>query len=150
MTIAYLGNLKEALGNIDNTAHLLHAVDAGFDGLGVVGTGSVQDIGNLLVLPIGPFAVHGTEVLDDGGPDAQQTEGDDGLLVDDIVLVAEGVNGQPGDGGHDGGLGDERVAGQGIENGLGLLLWVLGRDARDVAVRGRGEAGDGRDGSGRN
>lgn len=103
----YLGDLEQALGDVDNTAHLLDAVDAGLDSLSVVGTGSVQDTGNLLVLGFSPLGVHGASVLDDGAPDTQQTEGDDGLLVDDIVLVAQGVDGQTGGGGQDGGLGDE-------------------------------------------
>lgn len=145
--VAYLGDLEQALGDLNDLVHLLDVVDAGLDGLGVVGTGSVQDASNLLALGIGPLRVHGTTVLDDGTPDAQQTKGDDGLLVDDIVLVAEGVDGQTGSGGQDGGLGDERVAGQGIEDGLGLLLGVFGRDVGRVA--GRDEGGDGRESPGR-
>lgn len=145
----YLGDLEQALGNVDDAAHLLDAVDAGLDGLSVVGTGSVQNTGNLLVLALSPLAVHGASVLDNGTPDTQQTESDDGLLVDDIVLVAEGVDGQTGGGGQDGGLGDERVAGQGIQNGLSLLLGVLSGDVGRLAVAGGGEGGDSRESSGR-
>lgn len=103
----YLGNLEQALGDVDNAAHLLHAVDTGLDSLGVVGTGSVQDAGNLLVLGLGPLGVHRSSVLENGGPYTQQAERDDGLLVDDIVLVAKGVDGQTGGGGQNGGLGGE-------------------------------------------
>lgn len=144
----YLGDLEQALGDVDDTAHLLDVVDAGLDCLGVVGTGSVQDASNLLVLALGPLAVHGSSVLDDGTPNTQQAESDDGLLVDDKVLIAEGVDGQSGGGRQDGGLGDERVAGQGVKNGLGLLLGVLGGDVGRVAVAGGGEGGDGRESSG--
>lgn len=146
--MAYLGNLEQAPGDVDNTAHLLDVVDAGLDSLGMVGTGGVQDASNLLVLALGPLAVHGASVLEDGAPDAQQTEGDDGLLVDDIVLVAEGVDGQTGGGGQDGGLGDERVAGEGVEDGLRLLLGVVGGDVGGAA--GGSEGGDGRESPGRN
>lgn len=114
----------------------------------MVGTGSVQNASNLLVLTLSPLAVHGASVFDDGTPDAQQAESDDGLLVDNIVLVAEGVDGQAGGGGQDGGLGDERVAGQGVDDGLGLLLGVLGGDVGRVT--GGSEGGDGRESSGRN
>lgn len=145
----YLGDLEQALGDVNDAAHLLDAVDAGLDGLGVVGTGSVQDTGNLLVLALSPLAVHGASVLDDGTPNTQQAESDDGLLVDDIVLVAEGVDGQTGGGGQDGGLGHERVAGQGIQNRLSLLLGVLGGNIGRLAVAGGGEGGDSRESSGR-
>lgn len=145
---AYLGNLEQALGDLDDTAHLLDVVDASLDSLGVVGAGGVEDASDLLVLALGPFAVHGTSVLDDGTPDTQQAEGDDCLLVDDIVLVAESVDGQTGGGGQDGGLGDERVARQAVDDGLGLLLGVLGGDVGRAA--GGGEGGDGRESPGRN
>lgn len=148
--ISYLGNLEQALGDVDDTLHLLDALDAVLDGLGVVGTGSIQDASNLLVLALSPLPVHGTGILDDGTPDAQQTESDDGLLVDDIVLVAEGVDGQAGSGGQDGALGDEGVSGKGIEDGLGLLLGVLSGHVGGVSGGGSVDGSEGRERSGRN
>lgn len=143
--MSYLGNSEQRLGDVDDTRHLLDVADAVLDGLGVVLAGGVQDALDLLVLCLGPLLVHGATVLDESAPDAQQAEGDDGLLVDDIVLVAEGIDGQTGGGGQDGGLGDQRVAGDGIDDGLGLGLGLLGRD---VGRRADGrQGGEGREGS---
>lgn len=148
--IAYLGNLEQALGDINDTLHLLDALDAVLDGLGVVGTGSVQDAGDLLVLPLSPLPVQGTSILDDGAPDTQQTEGDDGLLVDNVVLVAEGVDGQAGGGRQDGALGDEGASGKGVEDRLGLLLGVLGGHIGSVAGGGSVDGSECRESPGRN
>lgn len=101
----------------------------------MVGTSRVEDILLLLDLALSPLLVHGTTELGDGGEDAEQTEGDDGFLVHDVELVADGRDGETGASGEDGGLGDERVAGKRVEDGLGLLLGVLSWDA------GRGSGG---------
>lgn len=144
---AYLGNGEEGLGNVDNTRHLLNVADAGLDGLSVVGAGRVQDVLDLVALLISPLLVEGTTELDETTPDGEQTEGDDGLLVDDIVLVGEGVDGKTGGGGEDGGLGHEVAAGKGVDDGLSLGLGVLGGDTGRVAGAGNGaqrgkDAGD--------
>lgn len=77
----------------------------------MVDTGGVQDTLDLVVLGLRPLLVHGTTELDQSGPDTEKAEGDHGFLVDDIVLAADGVDGETGGGGEDGGFGDDRVAG---------------------------------------
>jgi hypothetical protein len=99
----------------------------------VVGTGGVEDSPDLLGLSIGPLLVHGTTELDESTPDAEQAESDDGLLVDDIVLVAESVDGETGGRGKNGGLGDDAATGQRVNDGLGLGLGVLDGQVRGVA-----------------
>jgi hypothetical protein len=147
---SYLGNLEETLGDVDNAAHLLDVLDPGLDGLGVVGTGGVEDVLDLLVVCLGPLGVHGTSVLDDAGPDGDEAEGDDGLLVHHVVLIADGVGAETGGAAEDGGLADQAVAGQGVDDALGLLLGLLGGDVAVVAdgdgggQRREGSAGEGR------
>ena len=120
----YLGNGKERLGDVNDAAHLRNVVDPVLDGLGVVGASGVQDVPDPVVLGLSPFLVHGTAKLDQRSPDAQKSEGNDGLLVDDVVLIADGVDGQTGGGGEDGGLGDEGAAGQGVDERLRLGLGI--------------------------
>ncbi len=107
----------------------------------MVDTSGVQDTLYLVVLSLRPLRVHGTTKLDQGAPDTEQTEGDDGFLVDDIVLAADGVDGETGGGGEDGGFGDERVTGQRVDDGLGLHLGL--RHTRSRA-RSRQRRGNGR------
>lgn len=130
---AYLGNSEESLGVVNDRRHLLDVLDAGLDGLSVVGTGRVQDVLDLVGLLIGPLLVERTTELDETTPNGEQAEGDDGLLVHDIVLVGDGVDGETGGGGEDGGLGHEVAAGKGVDDGLGLGLGVLGGEVRRVA-----------------
>ena len=124
-TKTHLGNLEEGFGNVNNTSHLLDVLNALLDGLGVVGTGRVQDAADLLDLSVGPLSVHWSGILSNSEEDGKKGESDNGLLVDDVVLVGESVDSGSGGGGEDGGLGDEGVAWEGIEDGLGLLLWLL-------------------------
>src|SRR5699024_286612 len=107
---AYLGDLEETLGDVDDARHLLHVRHAALDGVGVVGPRLVQDVLDLLVLRIRPRRVRGATVLDDGAPGKQETEGNNGLLVHDVVLVADGVRGETGDAGENRRLGDEAAA----------------------------------------
>lgn len=127
-TKTHLGNLEEGLGNVNNTSHLLDVLNALLDGLSVVGTGRVQDAADLLDLSVGPLSVHWSGILSNSEEDGKKGESDNGLLVDDVVLVGESVDSGSGGGGEDGGLGDEGVAWEGIEDGLGLLLWLLSWD----------------------
>ena len=96
--VSYLGNLEQGLGDVNDAAEVLDALDALLDGLGVVGAGAVEDAGNLLGLLIGVVLPGGAGVLADGPEDGEQGEGDDGLLVDDVQLVADGGDGQTGAG----------------------------------------------------
>lgn len=86
----YLRNLEQLLGDFDNVAQRLDILDPFLDGAGVVAPGLVEDVLDLLDLTIRPLLVHGTTVLEDAVEDGQQAEGDDGFLVQDIKLVADG------------------------------------------------------------
>ena len=140
----YLGNGEKVLGNVDDTGHLLDVLNAGLDGLGVVRPGAVEDVLDLLVLSLSPGLVAGATVLDDSTPDGEQADGDDGLLVHDVVLVAQGVDAEGGAGAEDGGLAEQAVAGEGVNDALGLLLGLLGGDIARVAD---GSGGNGREGT---
>lgn len=146
--VAYLGNLKHGLGDVNDAAHLLDVVDAGLDGLGVVGTGRVEDVLDLVVLALRPLLVGGAAVLDQAAPDGEQADGNDRLLVHDIVLAAEGVDAEGGAGAEDGRLAREAAAGEAVEDALGLLLGLLGGHVARVAGR-RGEGREGSAGDGR-
>jgi hypothetical protein len=140
--LSYLGDLEQGLGDVNNSAEVLDALDALLDGLGVVGAGAVQDAGDLLGLLVGVVLPGGAGVLADGPEDGEQREGDDGLLVDDVQLVADGGDGQTGAGREHGGLGQRAVAGDGdgLHDALGLLLGVL---LRGLEAGLRGDRGDG-------
>lgn len=103
----------------------------------MVVAGSVQDVLVLLNLTIGPLAVGRATVLSSGSEDAEQTESSHSLLVHDIELVADGGNGDTGGGGEEGGLGDQSVAGERVEDRLGLLLGVLGGNVGGRTRRGQ-------------
>lgn len=144
---ANLGNLKESLGNVNNTSHLLDILNTALDGLGVVGTGAVENVLDLLVLALGPLLVAGTAVLDESAPDGQQAKGHNGLLIHDVVLIADGVDAQTGGAAEEGGLAEEVASGEGVDDALGLLLGLLGRDVAGVADGCCGGDGQRRDGS---
>lgn len=108
----------------------------------MVDASRVQDILVPLHLALGPVLVHRASVLGDAGEDAHNTEESDGLLVDHIEFIADGRDGQTGRGGESGRLGDQAVSRDRVENRLGLLLRVFGRDIGVGADRGE-VAGDG-------
>lgn len=143
----YLGDLKEGLGDVDNAAHLLDVLNAGLDGLGVVGSGAVEDVLDLLVLSLGPLLVGRAAVLEQTSPDGQQAHGNNRLLVHDVVLIAEGIDAEAGGTAEEGGLADEAAAGKGVDDALGLLLGLLGGHVARVSHGGgrnrRGGSGDG-------
>ena len=125
--IIYLGDRKELLGNVNNTGELVNVVHTLLNSVGVVVTGSVQDVLLLLDLLLSPFPVGRTTVLGNGSEDTENTEGGNGFLVKDIELVADGGNGETGSGGKDGTLGNQRVTRQRVEDRLSLLLGFLAR-----------------------
>jgi hypothetical protein len=139
----FLGNLKQGLGDVDNTAHLLNTLNTGLDGLGVVGAGAVEDVLDLLILSLGPLLVGRASVLDEAAPDGEQADGDNGLLVDDVVLVADGVDAQGGGAAEDGRLAEQAATGKGVEDALGLLLGVLGGNIGGVTDARGGQGGEG-------
>jgi hypothetical protein len=110
----------------------------------VVGASGVEDALDLGVLSLGPILVGRATVLDQTTPDGEQADGDDGLLVHDIVLVAEAVDADTGDTAQDGALAEQVVSGDGVDEALGLLFGLLGGDIARVS---NGGSGDGRGGS---
>jgi hypothetical protein len=143
--LSYLGDLEKGLGDVNDTTEILYALDALLDGRGVVGTGRVQDAGDLLNLLVRIVAPCGTSVLCDSPEDGEQRQGDDGLLVDDVKLVADSRDTETGAGREDGGLGEGAAAGDrhGVQDRLSLLLGVL---LGEVGVE-AGLGGDGRQGA---
>lgn len=109
----YLGDREEVLGDVDDTAEVLDALDALLDGGSVVSTGRVQDAGDLVDLLLRIAGPGRAGILGNGPEDGQQRKGDDGLLVDDVELVADGEGADTGGGGEHGGLSDGAVAGNG-------------------------------------
>lgn len=108
----------------------------------MVGTGSTEDVLDLLDLTAGPLAVGGATHGTDGIEDGTKGDGNNGLLIDDVQLVGDGRDGEGSSGGEDGGLGDQGVAGKGVDQRLGLRLRILlSRDARVVADRDGGRGG---------
>lgn len=127
IVVSHLGNLEQGLGDVNDTAEVLDALDALLDSGGVVLTGSVQDTRDLVDLLLRIVSPSRSGVLGNGPEDGKEREGDNGLLVDDVELVADSGDTETGSRGEDGGLGEGAVAGDGyrVEDGLGLLLGVL-------------------------
>jgi hypothetical protein len=123
----YLGNLEEGLSDVDDTAEVLYALDARLDGRGVVGTGSVQDAGDLVGLLLCVVSPSGTSVLGNGPEDGQERQRNNGLLVDNVELIADGSHAKTSTGGEHSGLGEGAVSRHGdcLHQRLGLLLGVL-------------------------
>lgn len=146
----FLGHLEHGLGDVDDAAHLLNVLDTGLDGLGVVDAGRVEDVPDLVVLALGPLLVGRAAVLDEAAPDGEQTDGDDRLLVHDVVLAAKGVDAKASTRAENGRLAQQAAAGEAVEDALRLLLGFLSRHAGGARVAGgggecrEGSAGDGR------
>ena len=119
IAVSHLGNLEQGLGDVNDTAEVLDALDALLD--------SVQDTRDLVDLLLRIVSPSRSSVLGNGPEDGKEREGDNGLLVDDVELVADSGDTETGSRGEDGGLGEGAVAGDGyrVEDGLGLLLGVL-------------------------
>lgn len=111
----------------------------------MVGAGSVQDAGDLVGLLLGILSPRRSSILGNSPEDSQQRESDDGLLVDDVELVANSRDAQTSAGGEHGSLGERAVSGDGyrVQERLGLLLGVLLGNIGVVA----GLGGDGRQGA---
>jgi hypothetical protein len=106
----------------------------------VVRAGGVQDAVDLVNLRLRIAGPGGAGVVSDSPEDGQQAKRDDGFLVDDVELVANGSHAETSTGGQNGGLGDGAVAGDRyrIEQRLRLFLRVLGQVR---VVTGRGDLG---------
>lgn len=144
---SHLGHGKQVLGNVNDAAQVLDAVDARLDGIGVLVARRVQDALDLIMVALGPLSVHGASVGVDTPVDGQEGEEDDALLVDDVELVADGRNGQAGARGQDGRLGGDAVAREGVEDRrrgiLGLFLRHAGLEAGGGGGEGGGQWGGG-------
>lgn len=146
---SHLGHLEHGLGDVDNTSHLLDVLNAALDSLGVVGTRTVEDVLDLLVLALGPRLVSGTTVLDETTPDGQQADGHDGLLVHDVVLIADGVDAETSSAAEERRLAEEAASGEGVDDALSLLFGLLGGNVAGVADSSGGHGRDGSAGEGR-
>jgi hypothetical protein len=140
-----LGDSEEILGGLNDTAEVGDAADAALDGVGVVVARGVQDVLDLGGVVVGKLLVHGADVVVDTEVDGHEREEDNGLLVDDVELVADGCDGKTSSGGKDTDLAGDGVTGQRVQDGLcdllGLLLGDLGDLGSLLARRGGGREG---------
>ena len=111
MGLSHLRNLEKGLGNVNDASKLLDALDALLHSRGVVGTGSVEDAGDLVDLGLGIAGPGRASILGNSPEDGQQAESDDGLLVDNVEFVADGGCANTGTSGEHGSLGEGAVAG---------------------------------------
>lgn len=111
VSMADLGDGKKLLGGLNNSTKVLDIVDAGLDSIGVLFTSLVQNVLDLVVLPLGPRLEHRSTIMSDGPENAEKRESYDGFLVDDVNLVADRGNGETGTGGEDGGLRSKTATG---------------------------------------
>lgn len=127
IVLPYLGHREEGLSDVNDTAEVLDALDARFDGRGVVGTSSVQDAGDLIGLLLRIVAPSGTSVLCDSPEDGQERQRNNGLLVDNVELIADSGHTETSSGREHSSLGEGAVSGNGdrVHQRLGLLLGVL-------------------------
>ena len=138
-----LGDSEEVLGGLDDTTEVRDTADAALDGVGVVVTRSVQDVLDLVGVVLGELLVHGADIVVDTEVDGEEGEEDNGLLVDDVELVADGGDGKTSTGGENADLGGDAVTGKGVQDGLCGLLGLLLRDLGILLARGGGREGEG-------
>ena len=93
----------------------------------------VEDVLDLLDLPVRPLFVHRSAVLEDSVEDREQAKRYDCFFVHYVQLVADGPYGDAGPRAEDGGFADQRATGEGVNDRLGALLWVFGRHVGGVA-----------------
>lgn len=123
--MAYLGNFKELLGDVDDVAQWLDILDSLLDTCSVVRSRLVEqvlDLGDLAVCPLG---ISWTSVLEDTVEDGQKAEGDDGFFVEDVQFAADGPDRNTRAGGEDGGLAGQGVTGKSVDDRCCLLLGVF-------------------------
>lgn len=128
--IPYLGHLKQRLRDFDDATQLLDGLDTVLDGERVVRASSIEDAADLVVLRFSPARVHGPAVLDETRPDAQQAKGNNSLLIEDVVLVADGVDAEARRAREDCRLRHKVAAGKRVQDRLRLRLRVLRRQVR--------------------
>lgn len=143
---SYLGHLEKLFRDLDDTAQLLDTLNTLLDSRSMALSRGVEDVLHLVDLAIGPFLVHGSPIMRHGPEDGESGKHDNGLFIDHIDLIRDGVDGDTGAGGEDGGLGDERVARESIDYGLGFFARFLGGHVGCVACGVEADGG-GREGS---
>jgi hypothetical protein len=123
----YLGNLEKSLGDVNDTAEILDALNALLDSCGVVGASSVQDARDLVPLLVGIVAPSRASVFCDRPEDGQQRQSDDGLLVDDVEFIANCRDTEARTRREHSSLGEGAVSGHRyrVHQRLRLLLGVL-------------------------
>ena len=131
---AHLRDSKEILGNLDNIAQRLDVLNPDLDSLGMPLPSRVQNVLELLNRSITPFLVHRTTIPEDTIEYSEQTESSDRFLVQHVELIADCPDGDACSGRENRGLGGEGVAGKGLDDGLGALLWVFGGDVGLVSL----------------
>lgn len=104
-----LGDGVETLGHIHDIGLLRDLVDAVLHGLGVAGAGLVQDTGDLVDRRVSPVLVGLDDRAADESRKDQETSQDHGLVVGHVELVRDGEGGETGTEGDPGGLRDQRV-----------------------------------------
>lgn len=93
----------------------------------------VQDILDLLDLPLRPVLIPRPAIFEDAVEDAEQAEGRDRFFVHHVQLVADSPDGDAGAGAQDGRLADQRAARKGVDDRLGALLGFFGWHVGGVA-----------------
>jgi len=98
----------------------------------------IQNVLDLVVVALSPLLVHRTTIVSDSPEDGEQRKRNNGLLVDDVDLVADGRNGETCTGGQDGRLGGNAATRERVNNGLSLRLGVV---LRHVGLEAGGDEG---------
>lgn len=117
-----LGKSVEGLGDLDDILHLTDLINAVLDGGLVVDAGLLEDGADLVNVDIGPLVEGLTGSLDDTAEGSSESEEDQGLLVEDVDLLGDQVGGGTSNSGDVSSLGDQRAAGEGVNDALGLGL----------------------------
>lgn len=78
--------------------------------------------GTHLDVALGPGGVRRAGSLGDSSDDDEESDGEDGLLVDDVDLGRDGGGGETGTEDETARLGPERVGGNRVDDRRGLLI----------------------------
>ena len=141
-----LRDSEKILGDINHATEILDVVDAALDSVDVVLPRTVQDGLDLVGVVVGEVLVHRPNVRVHAPVDGEQRQHDNGLLVHDVDLIADGCDGKTGASGKQTNLAGQAVAGQSVEDRIGGGLRVLDRNLRRLAIGATG--GGGVEGSG--
>lgn len=107
-----LRDLEKSLGGGNNVLELRNLVDSLLDGINVLGSGRVKNIGDVLDGARSPVVVQRSNHFDHQQDETGEGGEQDGLVVNDVELVGNGVDGTGSGSRQDTGLGQWRVAWQ--------------------------------------